>query len=903
MPSADPTNPSPAPPTRGRTSSWTALRLVVIAGTLVVAGVFFGSLWVATPTGSHATLVGLAAAGGVISAIALGHAWACTRQLQEQQKDLAPHKHPVDTARARLQALWDQAPLSIMLFEPNDPEIPVKIVDCNPMACELHGYTREELIGNCIDLIEARPWTEAAANWIGELRQHSRLAGEAQHKRKDGTVFWIEYCTSLLVVDGHEFVIGMDRDATARKLAEQALHASEERWHLAVAGSNEGAWDWNVERDEIWFSPRWKFLLGFTPDAFPDRREEWLARIDPRDRPNFDAALQAHLLQQTEHLQCEYRIQRQDGSWSWALVRGKATFGADGRARRIVGTQTDITPQKGWEAELRLAKESAESADRAKSEFLAVMSHEIRTPMNGVLGFTNLLLDTPLNAEQRDWLMTIHSSGESLLTLINDILDFSKIESGKMEIEPHPVAVQRCVEEVVDLLWSKAREKQIELLQSIDADVPPWIVSDGTRLRQVLINLIGNAIKFTASGEVEVRVSLAPPEPGRPPQLAFVIRDTGEGIPADRVVRLFRPFSQADSSTTRRFGGTGLGLAISRSLSVLLGGSIELAATSPQGSSFRFTIQAPLCGAPEEDRAPTRPAPPVAVLEGRRVLIVDDNATNRRILESQLQRWGISCHACDSPALALAYLQTENVVEVALVDMMMPEMNGVELAAKIHQLGSRAQLPLILLSSVSRDELRAFNPGEHCRVVLTKPVRQAALLEALHKTLADAPAAGARHSSTAPFIVAPKLDPSLGREHPLRILVTEDNAVNQKLITRLLQRLGYQTEIAGHGIACLEALGRNSYDLVLMDCQMPEMDGYEATRRIRGGEVGDRNRSLHIIALTAAAMEGDRERCLRAGMNDYLTKPIQAPDLIRLLRVTPVLPAGPEGNPAAPAPA
>jgi PAS domain S-box-containing protein len=852
----------------------------------VAFGAILIGLYVGIP-GEKSWLLILAA----ITAAGLGFAWYAIHRAnhiaENAWREAGRQKAEISTTLGHLRGVWEKSPLSIMLFEPNDPHVRVKIVDCNPAACAWHGYTREELIGNCIDLIEARPWTQNFPNWINGLRENNRLEGESQHKRKDGSVFDIEYCTSRLIVDGRELVIGIDRDATARKEAERALRTSEERWHLAVAGSNEGVWDWNLKTEEIWFSPRWKTMLGFLAEELPDRREEWTKRIHPADLPELEAKLKAHLRQQASIFHCEYRIQHKDGTWGWALVRGKALFGEDGRALRMVGTHADVTKQKESETELRKAKEAAEAADRTKSEFLAVMSHEIRTPMNGVLGFTNLLLDTPLNAEQRDWLLTIRSSGESLLTLINDILDFSKIESGHMEPDQHPVAVRRCIEEVLDLLWSKASEKKIELLHWIENDVPEWIQSDGTRLRQVLVNLVGNAIKFTAKGEVEVRVSFAPSsQAGEPPQLVFAIRDTGEGIPADRVSRLFRPFSQVDSSTTRRFGGTGLGLAISRSLAQLLGGNIVLASSSPQGSCFRFTIQAAPTTAPADQNAgPVEPRPAIG-LDGRRAIIVDDNEANRRILTNQLERWGIKCVAFAEPLDSIQYLHSNPGVELAVLDMMMPGMNGVELAAKLHAVPDRERLPLILLSSVSREELRPFNPMAHFNVVLTKPVRQAALLDAVNKTLtAPRPA----ESGSAPSVPIPKLDPTLGQQHALRVLVAEDNAVNQKLIAGLLRRLGYQPQLVSHGIACLEALRRDAYDLVLMDCQMPEMDGLDATMHIRNGDAGERNREIHIIALTASAMVGDRERCLKVGMNDYLTKPIQAPDLVRLIKATPAL--------------
>ncbi len=838
-------------------------------------------------------LLGLAAGIAAIAVLALILTLRNARGTRAIEREVEQNRHALNTTLPQLRALWDKAPLSIMLIDPNDPKILVKIVDCNPVACAMHGYTREELIGHCIDLIEGVPWTaEHADGWITGLRENRRMEGESQHRRKDGTLFWIEYFTSLVRIDGRELVIGMDRDATARKLAEHALNQERTLTRALLENIPDHVYCKDRESRFLILSRSLAARFGLKDP------EEAVGRTDS----DFFTAEHARKAFEDEQriiatgrplLDVMEKETWDDGRVTWGLTTKTPMRNEKGEIIGTCGITKDITQIKDAEDMIKQAKEAAEAADRAKSEFLAVMSHEIRTPMNGVLGFTNLLLDTALTPEQRDWLHTIHSSGESLLTLINDILDFSKIESGRMELEQQPVSVRRCVEEVLDLLWSKANEKKIELLHWIEADVPEWIVSDSTRLRQVLVNLVGNAIKFTHRGEIEVRVTVEAAVTGQPPRLAIVIRDTGEGIPADRTSRLFRPFSQADSSTTRRFGGTGLGLAISRSLAQLLGGDIELASTSAQGSCFRFTIQAAPAAAPQELSELAGVLRPAVALEGRSAVIVDDNETNRRILSSQLQRWGVVSKSFEFPADAIEYLRQHPEVELALLDMMMPDMNGVELAIKLHALPGREKLPLILLSSVSREELRTHNPSDHFRVVLTKPVRQAAMLDALNTTLAE------KHDPTdagnLPAMTAPQFEADFARQHPLRILVAEDNIVNQKLISGLLRRLGYQPQLVSNGVACLENLGHHTYDLVLMDCQMPEMDGYEATGRIRQGEAGERNRDLCIIALTASAMVGDRERCIKAGMNDYLTKPIQAPELMRLLEATPVRPTRPNG--------
>jgi PAS domain S-box-containing protein len=599
-------------------------------------------------------------------------------------------------------------------------------------------------------------------------------------------------------------------------------------------------------------------ILGYPPKEMPEGPDSWEHRIHPKDSA---AALEVWTKAKDSRdtsLIREYRCLHKDGHPVWVLDRAVLSRDARGRLTFVDGVLLDISTQKTTEADLIAARDAAEAADRTKTDFLAVMSHEIRTPMNGVIGCANLLLETPLNPEQREYLATISKCGDSLLHLISDILDFSKMESDKLVLEVRPFSLRDCVEESLDLYGLLAAEKKIELLARFEDRDLDWICGDEVRFRQILVNLVGNALKFTSSGEVVVTLSRKPWLPGGD-ALMLSVKDTGIGIPEDKQRGLFQPFNQADTSTTRRFGGTGLGLAICGRLATLMGGAITVHSEDQKGAEF--VVLVPLKEFPEKNaRADS------GLLSGRSVLLMDDNASFRSMMRELLESLGADVTLAGDLTSLKACWGSGKRPDVLLLDGGLEPPVSQEISLLLsHAAGEKAAKVVEL--AVPTLSGGGGLPGLTLQGSLPKPIRFAALSILLQQLLLETPVA----VEPAP---APLGDASMAQKFPLRILVAEDNAINRRVVVQILKRLGYTPEIVENGQQCLDRLESESFDMILMDIQMPEMDGYEATAVIRS-----RGDTTWITALTADAMPEDPMRCRIAGMNDYLSKPIRSQTL------------------------
>ncbi len=674
------------------------------------------------------------------------------------------------------------------------------------------------------------------------------------------------------------------RDISRRKEAEKKLLESEASLAAAQRLAHLGSWQRELVNLDDWTlsPPRWSDemfrLLGYGVGEVEASRANFDRAVHPEDRDRIRDIMSAAIRERKLYSN-DYRIVLPNGAVRNLSAQAEIIYDEKTKKpTKIVGVVQDVTARKRAERELIVAKEAAEAGNRAKSEFLANMSHEIRTPLNGVIGMTDLAMETELTPEQREYLETVQLSADSLLTVINDILDFSKIEAGKVDLELEDFNLRDNLEATLKTLAPRADEKGLELLCEIAAPVPDVVRGDSNRLRQIVMNLIGNAIKFTSQGEVALNIQVEAEE-GEERILHFTVSDTGIGIPAEKQNLVFQPFAQADNSTTRKYGGTGLGLTISKRLVGLMGGNMWVESEVGRGSHFHFTARFMASEKPMEAGT----IAPLQSLQGVKVLIVDDNRTNRRILEGMLKRWDMKSTSVEDGEAALTQMSSAQIAgdpyALVLTDMHMPKMDGFSLVEQIRQHREFSASIIMMLTSAGHrgDGARAQKLG--VAAYLLKPIRQSELREAIARVLGTPAQNGA-----IPLVTRYSLQAARGPQTILSVLVAEDNAVNQLLATRLLEKRGHRVVMATNGREALEALAKDRFDLVLMDVQMPEMDGLQATRTLREKEK-EKGDGFHqpVIALTAHAMKGDQERCLAAGMDGYLTKPIGSLELDAVL--------------------
>ncbi len=738
------------------------------------------------------------------------------------------------------------------------------LIDVNLAAVKFYGYSAEKMKKMRITDISTWPAERVMAKMKAASLSPAGTQFESRHRQSDGWVRDVSVSTSRIVRSTGLTMLSIINDITQSKAAEEKVKQLSNRLALATKASGIGVWEYDIGHNTLHWDSQMFELYGMNEKQFGGAYSAWRSGLHPDDRARGDQEVGLAIAGSKE-FDTEFRVVWPDESIHH--IRALAVIQRDdtGNALKMVGTNWEITQQKQTEASLKRAVAT-------KSEFLANMSHEIRTPMNGVIGMTQLLLNTQLDRNQRRYAETIHSSGESLLTLIDDILDFSKIEANKLNLESIDFELRALLDGFTPALAHRAHQKSIEFICATATEIPTHFRGDPHRLLQVVNNLVSNAIKFTHQGEIVVRVSTLE-ESDADALMRFSVTDTGIGIAPDRIGLLFEKFSQADTSTTRKYGGTGLGLTISRQLVQMMSGNVGVESREGQGSEFWFTVRLP------KQKSSSKNLSSFSGLAGKRILVVDDNKTNRELLITQLTNWGLVAEEASDGFAALLAAQRAHELktpfDAILLDMLMPGMDGLEFASKVKNEVNLKSIRLILMTSEPMHrEIKKSEQINFC-AQLPKPVGHAGLADCLGLVFDKQSSAGGE----APVALATQSDAEGVFEKSSRILVVEDNETNQEVALGILKLLGLHADIAANGVEAIQVLISSDYDLVLMDVQMPELDGYETTQLIRDSGSAVRNHRIPVIAMTANALEGARQKCLDAGMNDYITKPIDAKHL------------------------